>query len=218
MDTLFAKVPQPVFSAGISGGVSFINPTDINDQIQFNNSAFNTTEPPIRTPGQFAVWFGFRPPNLPSVLSIRGEMLRFSRVFSYTAKVTGPSGATISTFSDQAISRYSLYAFSMNAGAVMEKTRLKLEIGFIFALAVFDDEVSMGPYGKQEKSYNGQGNGFRIALQQMMPLSEKLGLSIDFAYRYLRLDEFRDNRGVFLKDMEANFSGVTLMMGLSYGF
>ncbi len=218
VDTLFAATPPPILSFGISGGVAFINPTAINDQIQFNNSAFNTNEPPIRTPGQFAVWLTFRPPNIESVISLRGEMMISTRRFTFTTRETDPSGAPGNPLSGTAISRYSLYPFSISSGTVIPKTRVKMEVGFVYAFAIFDDEVTTGSFGEQKRTYEGQGYGFRVGLQQVMPMWEKIGLSIDFAYRYLKLDEFRDSRGSTLNSMEVSYNGVSFMMGLAYGF
>lgn len=65
VDTIFLYVPTPVFSIGILGGATFINPKEINDQIEFNNSIFDDTQKPIRTLTQWSVWFTFRPKNMP---------------------------------------------------------------------------------------------------------------------------------------------------------
>lgn len=217
-DTLFSYVPSPVLSVGVSGGVSFINPNAFNDQIEFNNSAFDTDEPPIRTPALFAVWVGFRPVNLPTYFSLRGEFMRSSRTFAYVARETNSSGGAGTTFSDKAISHYTLIPLSISTGTVIPKMLVRVEIGFIYAFAMLDDIVSMGSYGETKKTYNGDGYGFRLGLQQGMPLTAKFGVTMELSYRYLKLEEFRDDRGSSLQSLVANYSGVALLIGISYGF
>ncbi len=217
VDTLFAKVSSPVFSIGISGGVTFINPDVINDQIEFNNGTFDSDQPPIRTPGQFALWVAFRPKNVPTYFSVRGEVVMSSRTFPYTGVTTNDTGATTGTFNGSAVSRYSLYPLSFNVGGVFPKTRMKMEIGFVYAFAVWTDKTGMGPYGSTETSYEGEGYGFRVAAQQVVPIDKNFGITIEAGYRYLKLDQFRDGTGRQLESFEANYNGVTLMMGISYG-
>lgn len=217
VDTLFAVVPTPVFSIGISGGVTLINPVVINNQIEFNNFTFDNNETPIRSPAQWTLWLAFRPKNLPTYLSLRGEMITASRTFAYEGIVTDNSGATTGTFNGKATTRYSVYPVSINSGGFIPKTLIKFEVGFVYAFAKFTDETNLGSYSTSENSYEGEGYGFRAMVQQVMPILPSVGLTVEFGYRYLHLDEFRDSRGRLLNTIEANYNGVSMLLGISYG-
>jgi|GEM_PF-3463020 len=218
VDTLFEKVPTPVLSVGISGGVTFINPDKINSQIEFNNSVFNASERPIRTPVQLAAWMAFRPVNFPNYLSLRAEMISASRSFSFSTVETNNGGNTTGTLTGTATSHYTVYPISFNTGGVFPKTRVKLEIGFVYAIAMFTDETQMDQVGTlDENTYEGSGYGFRIMAQQVLPIDRSFSLTLDFTYRYLVIEDFRDPRGRSITNFEANYNGINLMMGLSYG-
>ncbi|MBI2428518.1 MAG: hypothetical protein HYV29_06955 [Ignavibacteriales bacterium] len=216
-DTLFANVSSPVFSLGLSGGTTFIDPEMINSQIEFNNSVFDAAERPIRNPLQAAVWVAFRPKNLPNYLSLRAEIISSSRTFPFVTNGTNNSGGTTSQLSGTSMLRYNVYPISLNTGSVIPKTRIKGEIGFVYAVATFTDETEIDQQGSYENTYEGTGYGFRIMAQQVIPIDRSYSITIDFAYRYLIMDEFRDPRGHAITNFEANYNGIILMMGFSYG-
>lgn len=216
-DTLFAKVPTPVLSVGISGGTTFINPEHINSQIEFNNSVFDASERPIRTPLQLAAWLAFRPVNFPNYLSLRGEIITASRSFSFSTEGTNNSGGAASPVTGTATLNYSVYPISFNTGAVLPKTRVKLEIGFVYAIAMFTDETQLDQGGTFENTYEGSGYGFRVMAQQVLPINRSFSLTLDFAYRYLVIEDFRDPRGRSITNFQANYNGINLMVGMSYG-
>lgn len=216
-DTLFAKVPTPVLSVGISGGTTFINPEHINSQIEFNNSIFDAAERPIRTPLQLAAWLAFRPVNFLNYLSLRGELITASRSFSFSTVKTNSSGDTTGVVTGTATSRYTVYPISFNTGTVLPKTRIKLEIGFVYAIAMFTDETQLEQGGTFENTYEGSGYGFRVMAQQVIPMNRSVSLTLEFTYRHLVIEDFRDPRGRSITNFEANYNGINLMAGLSYG-
>lgn len=217
VDTLFAAVSSPVLSMGVSGGATFIDPEMINTQIEFNNSVFDAAEPPIRHPAQFSVWIAFRPKNLPNYLSLRGEIISSSRTFPFLTGGTNDTGGTRSQITGSSVSRYNVYPISINTGQVIPKTRIKMEIGFVYALAVFTDETEIDGGGTYENTYEGTGYGFRVMAQQVVPIDQSVSFTLEFSYRYLVMDEFRDPRGRSITGFEANYNGIVLTMGLSYG-
>lgn len=218
-DTIFAVVPVPMLSVGISGGIAFISPEKINNQIEYNNSAYNSDEFPISRPGQWGLWVAYRPKNLPTFITLRAEMMTSSREYSFITNITQPQGPTI-TSSVASTSKYfySLYPFSIGTGSVLYKTIAKAEIAFIYALARITQETSVPGYTNSETTYEGEGYGFRVNLQQVIPIERTLGATIDFGYRYIIVNEFRDSRGVSIKNAEMDYSGINLSVGLSYGF
>jgi hypothetical protein len=218
VDTILANVPTPVFSMGILGGITFINPEAINKQIEFSNSVFNSSETPIRRLAQWSVWFTFRPKNMSSFFSLRGEFLTTSRTFCYTGIVTNNTGNTTNSFDGTVTSRYTVVPFSISTGTFITKMMVKGEIGFTYAIASIKDKTDMGSYGSSENSYDADGYGFRAALQQVIPIDRVFGINIEACYRFLRFDDFRDSKGRQLNDFEVNYNGITLMIGLSYGF
>lgn len=76
----------------------------------------------------------------------------------------------------------------------------------------------MGSFGSSENSYDSDGYGGRLMIQQVIPIDRAFGITIELGYRYLSLDGFRDSKGRLLSKFEADYTGVTLMAGLSYGF
>lgn len=218
-DTIFAVVPRPMLSIGVFGGVSFITPERINNQIETNNSMFDTDEFPIARPAQWGIWISYRPKNLPNFISLRAEMLSAERSFSFLTNITLPqSPAVINVVESTSKYRYSLYPFSIGTGSVLFKTIAKAEIAFIYALARITQETSIPGYTQSETTYEGEGYGFRINLQQMIPIERTFSATIDIGYRFITIDEFRDTKGVAIKNMEMDYSGINLSAGLSYGF
>lgn len=217
VDTLFANVSSPVFSLGLSVGTTFIDPEMVNSQIEFNNSVFDAGERPIRNPLQAAAWVAFRPKNLPNYLSLRAEIISSSRTFPFVTNGTNNSGGTTSQLNGTSVLRYNVYPISLNTGSVIPKTRIKGEIGFVYAIAAFTDETEIDQQGMYENTYEGAGYGFRVMVQQVIPVDRSFSLTIDFTYRYLIMDEFRDPRGRSIRNFEANYNGVVLMLGFSYG-
>jgi hypothetical protein len=218
VDTLFSYVPVPVFSVGISGGATFLNPEAINNQIEFNNSMFNESQAPVKTVAQWTAWFSFRPKNMPTFFSFRGEYITVSRMFSYVGIVTDNFGAVVRKFNTSFTSRYSVYPFSVNTGSYIPKTTVKAEIGFVYAYASLANTTDMDTYGSSKTSYDAEGYGFRMALQQVVPISGALSLTLDIGYRYLNVDEFRDSKGRMLDNFSVSYSGVSVQAGFSYGF
>jgi hypothetical protein len=217
-DTIFAVVPIPMLSVGIFGGLAFIKPEKMNNQIEYNNSIYNTDEFPITRPGQWGLWLTYRPKNLPTFVTLRAEMLTSSRTYSFNANITLNDPNVITTVASSAKYRYSLYPFSIAAGSVLYKTIAKAEIGFIYALARITQQTSVPGYTNSETTFEGEGYGFRINLQQVIPIERTLGATLDIGYRYIIVTEFRDARGVSIKNTEMDYSGINLSAGLSYGF
>ncbi len=218
VDTLFSSFPVPVFSLGVSVGATFLNPEAINNQIEFNNSVFNESQAQIRTVAQWSAWFAFRPKNMPNFFSFRGEYITASRTFAYVGVVTDNAGDIVRKFDASFTSNYSLYPFSINTGSYIPKTTVKAEIGFVYAYASLTNTTGMDVYGSSKTIYDAEGYGFRIALQQVIPISGAIGLTLDFGYRYLNIDDFRDSQGRVLDNFSVNYSGVSVQAGFFYGF
>ncbi len=217
-DTIYAIVPRPMLSIGITGGLAFISPEKMNNQIEYNNSIFNSDEFPIKRPAQWGMWIAYRPKNLPTFITLRAEMLTLSRTYSFITNVTQNDPNAITKVESSTKYRYSLYPFSIGTGSVLLKTIAKAEIAFIYALARITQETSVPGYSNSETTYEGEGYGFRLNLQQVIPIERTLGATIDIAYRFIVVDEFRDAKGVSIKNTEMNYSGINLSAGLSYGF
>jgi hypothetical protein len=218
VDTLFSNVPIPVFSLGVSGGATFLNPDDINNQIEFNNSVFNESQAPVHTAAQWTAWFSFRPKNLPTFFSLRGEYITMSRTFSYIGIVTDNAGIVQRKFNASFTSQYSVYPFSINTGSYLLKSTAKFEIGFVYAYASLVNKTNMDSYGSSNTSYDGEGYGFRAGLQQVVPLHRAFNLTLEMSYRYLKVDDFRDTKGRLLNNFSAIYSGISIQAGFSCGF
>ena len=76
----------------------------------------------------------------------------------------------------------------------------------------------MGSMGSSENLYNSDGYGARVMIQQVIPIDRTFGITVELGYRFLYLDEFRDSKGRQLESFQANFTGVTLMLGYPTGF
>ena len=218
VDTLFSTVPVAVYSLGISGGVTFLNPEAINNQIEFNNSIFDESQSPVGTVAQWSAWFSFRPKNLPTYFSIRGEYITVSRTFTYIGTVTDNTGNVVRKFDASFKTDYSVFPLSINTGSYIPKTTVKTEFGFVYAFASLINTTGMDSYGSSKTSYSSEGYGFRMDLQQVVPISEGISLTLEFGYRYLTVDDFRDSRGRLLNNFSVSYSGVFVQMGFSHGF
>ncbi len=217
-DTIFAVVPRPMLSVGIFGGLAFIKPEKINNQVEYNNSTYNSDEFPISRPGQWGLWISYRPKNLPTFITLRAELLTSLRTYSFTTNITQNDPSVITKVESSTKYRYSLYPFSIGTGSVLLKTTAKAEIGFIYALARITQETTVPGYSNSETTYEGEGYGFRINLQQVIPIERTLGATLDIGYRFIVVNEFRDAKGVSIKSTEMDYSGINLSVGLSYGF
>ena len=217
-DTIFAEIPQPKMSIGLTGGIAFVTPEVINNQIERFNSIYNSDEYPIRRPANWCFWFSYRPKNLPTFLALRAELLSSTRSYSFITNITGAGSTVIDRVPSTSTRTYSVYPFSVGTGSVILKTLAKAEIDFVYAVAQMSERVEVPGYSNTETVYEGEGYGFRINLQQMIPIDGTLGVTMDIGYRFLLIDEFRDARGVKATNLELNYSGMIASAGLSYGF
>lgn len=217
-DTIYAAVPQPMLSVGLTGGVAFISPNKMNDQIEQNNSLYNTTEFPISRPAQWGAWISYRPKNLPTFLSLRAELLSSTRTYSFVTNVTQNDPNVIASISSTSKHTYTVLPFTIGSGSVIYKTVAKAEIGFIYALAWIAQETDVPGYSNSETTYEGEGYGFRLNLQQVIPIERTFSMTMDLGYRFIVINEFRDAKGVSIKNTEVDYSGIMLSFGASYGF
>jgi hypothetical protein len=217
-DTIYAAIPRPMLSVGLTGGLAFINPDKINNQVEYNNSAYNTEEFPIKRPAQWGLWIAYRPKNLPTFITLRAEMMTSSRTFSFITNITGSDPNVLTKIQSSTKYNYSLYPFSIGTGSVLLKTTAKAEIAFIYALARITQETSVPGYSNSETTYEGEGYGFRINLQQVIPIERTFCGTLDIGYRFIVVNEFRDTKGVAIKTVEMDYSGINLSAGFSYGF
>ncbi|MCK9409444.1 MAG: hypothetical protein M0R68_09965 [Bacteroidetes bacterium] len=217
-DTIFAEVPQPMLSIGFSGGVAFISPDKLNNQIENNNTVFNTDEFPLKRPAQWSFWAAYRPKNLPTFLTLRAELLSSSRTYTFTTNVTGADPSILTSVQSTSKHTYTVLPFSIGSGSVIYKTTAKGEIGFIYALAWITQTTDVPGYSSSETVYEGEGYGFRLNLQQVIPIERTFSATLDIGYRFIVINEFRDAKGVSIKNTELDYSGMNLLLGISYGF
>ncbi len=217
-DTIFAAVPQPMLSIGITGGLAFITPRSVNDQIERNNSFYNGGEFPITRPGQWGVWISYRPKNLPNYLSLRAEMLTSTRTYSFATNVTTGNSNVTTSIASTMKHTYSVYPFTIGTGSVIYKTIAKADIGFIYAIARITQETEVPGITSSKTVYEGEGYGFRLNLQQVIPIERTFSATMDLGYRFLVINEFRDAKGASIKNTELDYSGICVSFGLSYGF
>lgn len=217
-DTIFALVPQPMLSIGLTGGVAFISPDNINDHIERNNSAYNTTEYPISRPAQWGLWISYRPKNLPTFLTLRGELLSSVRSYSFVTNITQDDPNVVASVASTSKHSYTVLPFTIGTGSVIYKTVAKAEIGFMYSLAWMTQETVVPGYTNSTTTYEGEGYGFRVNLQQTIPIEHTFSITMDVGYRFLVIDEFRDATGVAIKNTEMDYSGIMLSFGASYGF
>jgi len=75
-----------------------------------------------------------------------------------------------------------------------------MEIGFVYAYASL---AYYNGYGfvmvLLRLPIPAKGYGFRMDLQQVIPISGAISFTVEFGYRYLNLDDFRDSKGRLLE-------------------
>lgn len=217
-DTIYAAVPQPMLSFGMTGGLTFISPDELNSMIELNNSIYGASEYTIKRPAQWGIWLTYRPKNLPTFVSFRAELLTNERSFPFTAQVTGGSPTVIASVASTVRQRYTVLPFTIGSGTVFEKTIARGEIGFVYALGWITQTTEVPGYSNSETVYEGEGYGFRVNMQQVIPVEGTFSLTMDLGYRYLIISEFRDEKGLSSLKTQIDYTGVMIGLGVSYGF
>lgn len=217
-DTIFATIGPPKLMIGINGGISFIRPEVMNKQIEYYNVAFGSSVPLLRNSPLFSVWLDIRPKNIVNYISLRGEMITNSRDFSISIPGTNNAGVLTNLMTVDVTTTYRVYPLSINAGSYLPKTSTKVEIGFVYALGYVTEKGTIANGGNYTTEIEGDGYGFRIGVQSYLPFTATMGLTLDINYRYLKIDNYSNNRGQGLKDYDVNYSAISTQIGWAFVF
>ena len=139
IDTVTTNIATAMYGIGIQGGPTIINPEYINNQIEFVNEATNSSMRPVRSAAMWGAWMSVRPKNMYNYISLRAEYISSERSYSSVTQQTDMNGSVTGSLETSVNTLYTLYPLSLNVGAVIPKTAIKFEIGFVYAFSSVEE-------------------------------------------------------------------------------
>lgn len=218
------EMPEPedegptTFTLAASGGVLFVNPSALNNSFTMVNTTLDESVKRLNT--VYPLGLHLRMSIGPrSYLVLRGDFIHFTRGFSYDAVETSTSGTPSGTFRVTDDRTYNTIPFGLGVGFMMNKKRtMEFEIGFIYAFSTIDESGSMGSFGTFHSTADGSGWGGWVAVRPRIRITESMVLSPEFGWRFLRTEEFHDQKGRTLPGFSMDLRGVSAAAVLSISF
>jgi len=202
---------------GISGGLSLVNPSQLNDQLAFVNNSLDVRMEKIRTIQQYAVFLRIKPRMAPYLL-MRIEALTVSRTFNYDATGRSSSGSSTGTFKTSSTTRWSVYPLIIGVGTTVPKIPVQAEVGLIYALGYITEEGSTEGSGSFTNTSSGDGWGIQGRIAPHFRYSKNVAFVFDVSYRILVIKDYSDDFGRQVKDFQLELSGLTISLGATYTF
>ncbi len=203
-----------------SFGIGAVNPSRLNDRIAASNYIFNSTAKTIKSVPEIGGTIIFRPQDDIKILVLRAGYIWFSREFPFSVPQTTTSPTQKGTINGKIIETCTIYPFSFGVGVSSLKSDYRFQIELIYAISNYVEEGSYSATAAKQ-SYSrtlfSPAYGFRAAGTAIVPVSERLGLSIEFGYRYLTFDEYEDEKGGAIRFVEIPVNGITGNFGLQFG-
>jgi len=207
------------FRFSLSYGVDAMNPDQINDHIATSNEALGSSAPSIKSMPELSAALTIRPNQDTKILVLRGGYLWADRDYSFLVPETNTSSAPIGNVKGSITEKYSAYPMSIGVGLSTLSSDLQVELDFIYALGYITENGSFttteGTTTTYSNSFFSPAYGFRIAAQTTVPLSSKIGVQLEIAYRGLKFEDFENNANAQSTDIEFSMSGVSGNIGLS---
>lgn len=217
VDTFFGDESDFRVTVGVSGGIAFVNPDQVNEQLAFVNNSLDVQMEKITSMQHYAVFMRVKPRMAPYFL-LRLEAMTVSRSFDYTAY--GRSAANVSTgpFTTTNVSRWTLYPLIVGVGSTIPKTPIDVEVGGIYALGYISENGTIQGGGSYKSSSSGSGFGLQGRVAPRFTLTRNVSLSLEVAYRILRARNYSDDFGRQDKFFEFLVDGVTVGLATVYTF
>jgi hypothetical protein len=216
-DTTASRVSK--FKISLSFGMSFVNPTDINDHISTSNALFDATTPTIKSVPEIAATVTFHPLRNNNILVLRGGYMWVSRSYQISVPETNASGGSIGTTTGTIKETYTAYPLSLGVGMSMSDPDAQWQAEFIYGLGYIKEEGSYVSSSGRNTSYTrtlfSPTYGFRLAAQTTVQLSESMGLTFEIAYRGMVFDQYEDETSTQPANIKFSYAGFNGSIGLS---
>ena len=204
-------------SLGVSGGLSLVNPSQVNDQLAFVNNSLDVGMAKIRTLEQFAAFMRIKPRMAPYLL-LRVEALTVSRSFDYNATGRSASNTPTGTFRTSNTTRWTVYPLVVGIGSTIPKTPIEVEMGGMYALGYITEEGSTEGSGSSTNTSSGDGFGLQGRVAPHFRFSKNAALTFEISYRFLIIKDYSDDFGRQAKDFEFYLNGLSFSLGATYTF
>lgn len=204
-------------SVGISGGLSLVNPSQLNDQLAFVNNSLDVRMEKIRTVQQYAAFMRIKPRTGPYLL-MRIEALTVSRSFDYFGSGRSTSNDPTGTFRTSSTTRWTVYPLIVGIGETLPKTPVEAEVGVMYALGFITEEGSTEGSGSFTNTSSGDGFGLQGRIAPHFRFSKNVDFVFDVSYRVLIIKNYSDDFGRQVKDFEFYLNGLSLSLGATYTF
>ena len=204
-------------TVGISGGISLVNPSQVNDQIAFVNNSLEAGMEKITTMQQFAAFLRIRPIMAPFLL-MRVEALTVSRSFDYSAVGRSASNTPTGNFNTSDNTRWTVYPLVIGMGTTIPKTPVEVEVGLMYALGYITEDGSTQGSGSFTNTSSGSGWGLEGRVAPHFRVSKNVNLSLEVSYRFLTVKDYSDDYGRQIKDFEFYLNGISTCLGVAYTF
>ncbi|MGA7159901.1 MAG: hypothetical protein WBZ48_02795 [Bacteroidota bacterium] len=204
-------------TAGISGGFSLVNPSQVNDQIAFLNNSLEAGMEKITSMQQIEAFVRIRPIMAPYLL-MRVGAITVSRSFDYLAAGRSAANTATGNFNISDNTRWTVYPLVIGMGTTIPKTPVEVEVGIIYALGYITDEESSVEGGSFTNTSSGSGWGLEGRVSPHFKVSKNVNLLFEISYRVLSVRDYSDEYGNQLKDFEFYLNGISTCVGMTYTF
>lgn len=203
-------------------GMAVMNPEDINNRIAVTNATFGSTTKTIKSMPEISAALIIRPMLDAKILVLRGGYLWAKRDFNYTMSQTADTGSTpVGEVNGTITETYTAYPFSIGVGLATLNSDAQLHLEFIYAMGYITEEGSFTTSDGKRSSYSSTlfspAYGFRVAGQFAVPITEKINLHLELAYRGLTFNSFEDDQTGMTSPIEFKMTGIMGNIGLTLG-
>jgi hypothetical protein len=217
VETFFGDENDFRVTLGVSGGIAFFNPDQVNEQLAFVNNSLDVQMEKLTWMQHYAAFMRVKPRMAPYFL-LRLEAMTVSRSFDYTADGRNPANVSTGSFTTTNLTRWTVYPLVIGVGSTIPKTPIDVEVGAVYAIGYITENGKIQGGGSYKSSSSGNGFGLQGRVAPRFKVAQNTSLSLEVAYRILRIRNYSDDFGRQDKFFEFFVDGMTLGFGLVYTF
>jgi hypothetical protein len=211
----FQDVTPSQFRISLGYGIGVMNPTDLNDHIATENTQMSSTAKSVKSMPEMSAAMIFSPEETGMLLAVRGGYLATSREFLFEIPETnGNSDSVIARSQGSNTEKYSAYPFSFGVGFSNKKQTAQVLFEFIYGLGYITQDASYTLADGTRRTFTtslfSPTYGFRGAVNLNVPITKKIGLGLEFGYRYLNFDQFENDVTAQSSPMTMDMSGILI--------
>ena len=217
VDTFFGDENAFRVSLGVAGGIAFINPDQVNEQLAFVNNSLDVQMEKLTSMQHYAVFMRVKPRMAPYLL-LRLEALTVSRSFDYTAAGWSPDSVSTGPFATTNETRWTLYPLVVGVGSTIPKTPIDVEVGVIYAIGYITESGTIQGGRSYKSTSSGTGFGLQGRVAPRFKITQNAAFSFEVSYRMLRIKNYSDDFGRQDEFFEFHSDGMSLGFGVVYTF